>query len=184
VEAHPPDRLDGGPVVLRRGQPDDATAIAHAVATSLEHLAPWMPWAGPEAADADVQRRRLLESEAAWASGREYEYLILTKPDGLLAGGCGLHRRIGPGRIEIGYWVHVAFASRGFATAAARALTAAALALPGIEAVEIHCDAANMASKAIPARLGYRLDRTEDDEIAAPGESGRSMIWVRERGPD
>ena len=48
----------------------------------------------------------------------------------------------------------------------------------GLGRVEIHCDEANHRSAAIPRRLGYRLDRVEDDAIAAPGESGRSMVWV------
>jgi RimJ/RimL family protein N-acetyltransferase len=52
--------------------------------------------------------------------------------------------------------------------------------------VEIHCDEANVASRAVPARLGYRLDRIDDVGVTAPGETGRSMIWIAERsgGPD
>lgn len=45
--------------------------------------------------------------------------------------------RIGPGGLETGYWVHQAHTRRGLATAAAAALTDAALALPGIDRVEI-----------------------------------------------
>jgi RimJ/RimL family protein N-acetyltransferase len=44
--------------------------------------------------------------------------------------------------------------------------------------VEIHCDEANVRSAAVPRRLGYRLDRIEDDRVSAPGDLGRSMIWV------
>src|SRR5262249_60537312 len=69
---------------------------------------------------------------------------------------------------------------RGFATAAAEALTSAALGLPGVRRVEIHCDEANVASAAIPRKLGYRLDRVVAHEPEAPGESGRRMIWVRD----
>ena len=98
-----------------------------------------------------------------------------------MLGTFGLHRRIGPDGIEMGYWIHADHAGRGYGTAAARALTPVALALPGITRVEIHCDAANAASAAIPRRLGYRLERIEDREPAAPGESGRHLIWVRER---
>ncbi len=63
-------------------------------------------------------------------------------------------------------------------TEAAGLLTAAALALDGIDRAEIHCDQANERSAAVPARLGYRLDRIEPDEVRTPGESGHSMIWV------
>ena len=53
--------------------------------------------------------------------------------------------------------------------------------LPGVNRVEIHCDAANAGSAAVARRLGYRLDRIEEWRPEAPGESGRLMIWVRER---
>ena len=53
-----------------------------------------------------------------------------------------------------------------------------------MDRVEIHCDEANVRSAAIPERLGYRLDRIEDDEIATPGETGRSMIWITTTPPD
>jgi len=44
--------------------------------------------------------------------------------------------------------------------------------------VGIHCDEANIASTAIPVRLGYRLDRVQDDAPVAPSETGREMIWI------
>jgi len=44
--------------------------------------------------------------------------------------------------------------------------------------VEIHCDKANVRSQAVPRRLGYHLDRIEADDIKAPAEIGRSMVWI------
>jgi RimJ/RimL family protein N-acetyltransferase len=113
-----------------------------------------------------------------WEGGSDFAYVALDPEDGAVLGGSGLHRRIGPRAIEIGYWVHVDHGRRGVATAMARALTDAALALPDVDRVEIHCDEANVRSAAVPRRLGYRLDRIEDDEVTAPAEIGRSMIWV------
>ena len=83
--------------------------------------------------------------------------------------------------MEIGYWLRADATGRGIVTAAARALTDAAPALPGVDRVEIHCDEANVRSAAVPRRLGYRLDRIEPDHISAPGDLGRSMIWVSRR---
>ena len=175
---HPPERIDaGGGVELRRGMPEHAPAVAAAVGENLAHLAPWMPWATEEAAKVESQRARLAASADAWNAGSDYGFAVLS--DERLAGFMGLHRRLGPGQIEIGYWLRSDSTGRGVATAAAAALTAAALALPDVEQVEIHCDEANVRSAAIPRRLGYRLDRIEDAEITAPGETGRKMIWVK-----
>lgn len=174
----PPAEITAGPLLIRRGVPDDAEALARAVEESLDHLRPWMPWATPESATASMQRTRL---EGGWTDD-DHAYLIIDA-SGAVVGGCGLHRRIGPGALEIGYWVHVEHIRRGYATTAAAALTRAALALTGIERVEIHCDEANLASAAVPRRLGYRLDRIEDSVATAPAETGRSMIWVTHTPP-
>lgn len=182
----PPEQLDAGPVLLRRCRVEESAAFAEAVKESLEHLRPWMPWAAPEAADPERQRARLAGAAENWEAGTEFLYTIFLpgrEPagGGTVIGTIGLHRRIGPGGIEIGYWVHAAHTGRGYATAAARALTGAALALPDVRRVEIRCDEANAASAAIPRKLGYRLARVDRRDPEAPGETGRLMIWVLQR---
>jgi RimJ/RimL family protein N-acetyltransferase len=173
--------IEAGPILLRRLRPEDAGALATVVGESLDHLRPWMPWATPAAADQQMQLARIAEAEEMWEAGTDYIYSVFAAGDGALAGSIGLHRRVADGGIEIGYWIAVGETGRGYATAAARAVTSVALTLPGVERVEIHCDEANVASAAVPRKLGYRLDRMEAHEPEAPGERGRRMIWVWER---
>jgi RimJ/RimL family protein N-acetyltransferase len=88
-------------------------------------------------------------------------------------GGCGLYPRVGPGAVEVGYWIAVGHTSRGLATRAAAALTKVALADPRIDRVEIHCDHRNIASARIPERLGYRLmPRVPDSNM---------LVWILSR---
>jgi len=191
--ARPPEQVAAGPLVLRRVHADDAGAIAVAVRASLEHLRPWMPWATPDAADLRSQLVRVAEADEMWESGTGFIYVMIARdtgppgpdviglvkdPEGEFVGTIGLHRRLTDGAVEIGYWTVAAKTRRGYATAAAQALTHAALALPGTRRVEIHCDEANTASAGVPRKLGYRLDRVEKHEKEAPGERGRRMIWV------
>jgi RimJ/RimL family protein N-acetyltransferase len=166
---------------LRRIRATDAGAVAAAVGASLDHLRPWMPWATPDSADRRSQLARVAEADEMWESGISYIYSVVTAEQGTLVGEIGLHRRGSDATIEIGYWIAGSHARRGFGRSAAAAITAVALALPGVSRAEIHCDEANTASAAIPRRLGYRLDRIEERKPEAPGESGRLMIWVRER---
>ena len=97
----------------------------------------------------------------------------------VVLGMIGLHRRLGPGAIEIGYWTHVDHSGRGYMTAAAQAITRVAEALEDVQRVEIHTDEANVRSAAIPPKLGYRLDRVDTRRPEAPAESGRLQIGVR-----
>ena len=126
------------------------------------------------------QRRRLLSHwEQEWASAGDAVCAVLV--DRAVAGSCGLHRRIGPGALEIGYWVHAAFVRRGIASKAAALLTDAAFAIPDIERVEIHHDKANSASAGVPRRLGYRFVGEQRDEVTAPADSGIECVWRIER---
>lgn len=172
-----PTELTAGRVVLRRTREDDAAALAEAVKDSLDHLRPWLPWATADAASLAAQRERCRQAHQRWRDDKEYIYVAWLS-DGAVAGCYGVHRRVGPGGVDIGYWTHVAHTGKGYATGAVRALTPHALRLPGVERVEVHCDETNTSSAAIPKRLGFRLERVEHRDPSAPGESGRLMIWV------
>jgi RimJ/RimL family protein N-acetyltransferase len=47
----------------------------------------------------------------------------------------------------------------------------------GIDIVEIHHDAANVASARVPEKLGYVEALRRDVEIDSPGEVGVEVIW-------
>ncbi len=167
-----PERIELGTLVLRRWRVEDAPDLTRAVLDSLEHLRPWMPWAANEPVDRVPILERWVQ---AWADGTELNYGLFVA--GRVAGSCGLMRRIGPNGWEIGYWVHVDHVGRGYATAAARALSDVAFAMPRTTHVEIHHDTANVVSGRVPARLGFRLIGDEPDQVLAPGEVGVKRIW-------
>jgi RimJ/RimL family protein N-acetyltransferase len=167
-------------VLIRRWRVEDAEPLSRAVAESLEHLRPWMPWiAGEEAMTLELRRTWVEEREREWQQGGDV--LVGMFVDGAVAGGCGLHRRLGPRALEIGYWTHASLTRRGIATATARALTDAALGLPGIDAVEIHHDRANVASAGVPRRLGFHFLGATPHEPEAPGEEGVRWAWRMDR---
>ena len=174
-----PARIEGQGVLLRRWRVTDAERLERAVVESAEHLRPWMAWMTDEPQTLDQRRRLLARWEQEWASGGD----DTVDKHGIqaVAGSRGLHRRIGPGALEIGYWVHAAFVRRGIASKAAALLTDAAFAIPDIERVEIHHDKANDASAGVPRRLGYRFIGEQRDEVTAPADSGIECVWRIER---
>jgi hypothetical protein len=65
---------------------------------------------------------------------------------------------------------------------AASAISVAALALPGIERVEIHHSKANVASAESPEGLGFKLIEERAVEATAPGKVGVELVWRLEEG--
>lgn len=162
-------------LVLRTWTVDDVPALRDAVTASLDHLRPWMPWASSEPV-ADAERVEFVRrSESEHAAGGDVVFGVFL--DGVVVGGTGLHRRRGPGVLEIGYWIHVDHVGRGYAGELAAALTTTAFDQPGIGRVEIHHDRANVASRRVPERLGYRFEGERPREIEAPGEDGVDCCW-------
>ena len=158
---------------MRRWRQDDLDALFGAVTESLDHLRPWMPWAGTTAGR---RRRNTWPGRTKhWDEGTEYNYAITTA--GALAGSIGLMARIGPGGLEIGYWVHQAYTRRGLATTAAAALVEQAFRLPGVNRVEIVHDELNVASGGVPRKLGFTEVERRPLEELSPGGSGVGVIW-------
>jgi len=173
----PNELIEHAPVTLRRFRADDVDALFHAVTESLDHLRPWMPWA----ADYSLASAKeyLAGSITSWDEDAEYNYAILTAvPSGIaLAGVAGLMARIGPGGLEIGYWVHRAYTRRGLATAATAALVEQAFRLPGVDRVEIVHDELNVASAGIPRKLGFTEVGRRPLDLPPPEGTGIGVVW-------
>lgn len=171
-----PERIKGPDgLVIRQWRVNDAVALGRAVAESHQHLYPWMAWAALEPMPVDQRKTQIRRwrREAKESGDAVYGVFI----DGQIAGGCGLHRRGAEDVLEIGYWIHVRFARRGWATRVASLLTDAALAMPGINYVEIHHDKANQASGGVPRKLGFTLIAEEPEKPAAPSDVGIECRW-------
>ena len=172
-QARPDELIEHGPVTLRRYREDDVDAVYAAVTESLDHLRPWMPWAAQYSRQSAEEF--LDNSVRSWEDGTEYNYAILA--EGTLAGSVGLMARIGPGGLEIGYWVHRAWTGRGLATAATAALVDQAFRLPGVDRVEIVHDELNVASAGIPRKLGFTEVGRRPLDFRPPAGSGTGVVW-------
>jgi RimJ/RimL family protein N-acetyltransferase len=171
-----PEVIEGSAgLLLRRWVPIDAADLERAISENVEHLRPWMPWIAYEPMPAERRAGLIGEWEDEWKLGGDvYLGVFLAEQ---VVGSCGLHRRIAPDGLEIGYWIHSAFLRRGLATEVARLLTGTGLSIPGISHVEIHHDKANRASAGIPLKLGYQLVSEVPDEAVAPAEVGIACHW-------
>jgi RimJ/RimL family protein N-acetyltransferase len=173
-----PEEIDVGAhgLLLRRWRMADLADLLAAIERSLPELRRFMPWAMEQPTG---------ESVAAYLEhvlGGPSMAFGLFDAGGEVVGGFGLHDRRGPGILEIGYWVRSDRTGRGYATAAARALTDVSFdSFPSVFRVEIRCDPANVASAAVAAKLGFRLHACVDVEIEAAGQTGVQQVWAADR---
>jgi len=167
-------------LLLRCWEPADAPRFKRSLDASLPELRRWIPWAREEPSELHVLEERLAGYERDFHAGANALYAILDADGRDVLGGVGLYRRVGPGALEIGYWIRSDLAGRGLATEAAAALTQAGLALEGIERLEIRCDPANAASAAVPRKLGYNHARTVETPL---DEGGRRLTMIWELSP-
>jgi RimJ/RimL family protein N-acetyltransferase/ribosomal protein S18 acetylase RimI-like enzyme len=173
-----PDTIRTPRLVLRRWRSSEAPELKAAIDANLAHLQRWMPWAMAEPSPFDAVLQRTDKLESQFDNGLEWLFAIRSHESGEVLGGTGLHPRIGPKGLEIGYWLAENATGKGYATEAAEALTRVALEQPGVTHVQIRCDPGNAPSAAIPRRLGYRHVLTIENEPFAPTGSLRdTMVW-------
>jgi RimJ/RimL family protein N-acetyltransferase len=170
--------LDVAGAVLRAPDPIDGDAMASAVNASLEHLRGFLSWA-EKPATVDQQAVRLAIAAEAFAVGGDAIYTLVAGDD--VIGSVSLHRRLGPGALEIGYWVRADHEGQGLVTAAVRALVAVGFESDGAERIVIRCDEANVRSAAVAQRVGFTLVEARDRPKLAPSQSGRELVWERRR---
>jgi len=86
---------------------------------------------------------------------------------------------MGPGVLEIGYWLRTSQTGHGYMTAAVDALARVALALPGIERVALRHDAGNSRSAAVAERAGFVEVERVSRRPEAAGHTGVEIIRER-----
>lgn len=171
----PNEQLHHDGVDLRRWRLEDAAVAFRVVTESLDHLAPWMPWASTDY-DLKTATDFVSSSRSDWEQGKAFDYAVLG-PGSDVIGSASLMARIGPGGLEIGYWLHRDHVGRGIVRRAARALVDEAFRI-GADHVEIVHDEANLRSRAIPEALGFtQVDRRDATDPPAPACTGVQLVW-------
>lgn len=163
-------------LVVRAWEGGDAETLNDAVDVSREHLLPFMLWArAPRMTEAE--RRAWFDAQAAGP-----DRLHGAWERGVLVGTVGLHDRIGPGGLEVGYWVHAEHLRRGVATAMVRQVCAIAFSDPAVAYLEIRHDTANAASGRVAAAARFAPAGEAPGPLARPAAcTGVDRVWRRER---
>lgn len=167
--------------------------INEAVDASLAHLQSSVAWAQSAPMPLAVLAARLADAAASFDAGRAWSFTVLDLGETRVLGAVGLERAedalsaiVGPGAIEVGYWLRADATGYGYATEATECLTELAFTRLGAQRVVICHDPANVASEGVPRRLGFHCLGTFPNAVlpsrlAANGSvRTATKIWVLE----
>lgn len=175
--SNPAYRIETERLVIRCYEPSDVQMLAESVRENVEHLKPWMPWAHAEPEPIEEKEKRLKRFRGMFDLGQDYVYGIFNPEQTRQLGGTGLHTRLGESQLEIGYWIHKNYINHGLVTESTSALIKVAFEIMHVHRLEIHCDPGNVASAAIPRKLGFTHEGTLRSKTRFLDCWSDSMIW-------
>jgi RimJ/RimL family protein N-acetyltransferase len=171
-----PTQIETERLLLKQHTVGDAPALKAVVDANIEHLRAWMPWAMDEPSPLDVMEKRIETFAASFNRSQSWSYTIRRANQPAIIGGCAMHAEIGPNALEIGYWLDARETRHGYATEAVAALIVAAFATHVVDRLETRCDPENLASAAIPRRLGFAYITTLEKNSKTPGGDPRDTM--------
>lgn len=151
--------------VLRCYEPDDATALNQALIESNELMRRWLPFAEKEEWPLEEQQKSILDWRLKFETDGDNVFGVFDGETGGFIGSCGYHKRVGAGGIEIGYWTRISRVNQGYVTESTKALTKLAFEHYQYDRVEIHMQPDNLASVAIPKKLGFEYEATLKNRV-------------------
>jgi RimJ/RimL family protein N-acetyltransferase len=161
-------------LLIRMPLPGDGKVVYQAMQASLNELKEWMPWAHREQTVEDVEAN-MRDTHAKFLTREDLRLHIFNRETGEFIGSSGMHRiNWNIPKVEIGYWIDTRYRGRGYMTEAVEAITNFAFTELKAKRVEIRCDVKNLKSRAIPERLGFKLEGILcNDDMSADGKQIR-----------
>ncbi|KMP35583.1 acetyltransferase [Bacillus cereus] len=161
---------------IRMPKPGDGKAVYDAIQASMKELKPWMVFAQKEQTKEEVEVS-IRKSHIQFLQREDLRLLVFSKETGEFIASAGLHRiNWDIPQFEIGYWIDSRFSGKGYMVEAAKGITDYAFSELKANRVEIRCDSLNKKSRAIPEKLGFKLEGTlESASVAVDGNGLRDM---------
>ena len=150
-------------------------SVYAAVLRDLEHLQPWMPWATVDYSE-DTAREFIQRTLRDYAETGRFDTLISV--DGEIVGSIGFHNYDPINRsAHIGYWISRNFEGKGIVSRCCRALVEYLFDVRGLNRLQINCNVQTVRSRAIPERLGFKLEGIHRQVEFLNGQFGDWAIY-------
>ncbi len=134
----------------------NAEEIYRAVRENLEELKLWMPWVTDDYS-IDTARDFIKTNLIEFAENNTFAVAVALNEK--IVGTIGLHHLDSANKsVQIGYWLDKQAQGKGLATRCCRVPINYAFEDLGLNRIQINCNVENAKSRAIPERLGFRLE--------------------------
>ena len=141
---------------LRSFDPKFAEELFSLTDSNRAYLREWLPWVDNTKV-VDTTRSFLKSTVEAGAKNNTYNFIIFYKNQ--IAGCVAQHAVDKENKFtSIGYWLAENFCGNGIMTKACKKLIELSFSTQGVETIEIRAAVENKKSRAIPERLGFKLD--------------------------
>lgn len=158
---------------------NDAQKLNDTIVASLDHLRPFMPWARGDQWVVEDRMEHIRHWILDFENNNDYIFGIFTRDGKTLLGGTGLHKRVGEGAFEIGYWIGNEFKNQGYITETVCGLLKVGFDHYQADRIEIHCSSLNKASARIPQKLGFEHEATLKRRYLSPnGYADRHIFTI------
>lgn len=151
---------------------EDGAIVNRAVKESINELKRWLPFA-QDMPTVEQTEANLQDAHVKFLANENFRFLIFHQESLEFIGTASLQSIDWEvGKCEIGYWVNTKFGGNGYMTEAVKALMELGLDRIGFTRIEIRCESTNIASRAIPEKIGCRLEGIlVNDDLSADGKT-------------
>lgn len=113
-------------------------------------------------------------------AGRFLGLTIVRRSDGAVLGGVALHHlEPGGSSAEVGYWIGRPYRGHGYATEAVNVLVRTGFARLGLHRMEARIFPANLSSRRVAKRCGFRFEGRLRDEVQKDGRWRATLLFSR-----
>lgn len=143
-------------LLLKLRKEEESQLFFDLVNKNREEFRKWFPWVDRTLSLEDT-RKFIIKCQEDFKEKSAADFGVLY--EGKWIGSMGFHTiKLDNGWAEVGYWLDSDYIGKGIMTDCVRAVIDYGFNELGLHRVQIRCDSVNVRSKAIPERLGFKLE--------------------------
>lgn len=162
-------------ISLKLRHEGDAEVFFEIVDRNREEFKKWFPWVD-KTLNVEDTKKFLLECQEKFKEKKAADFGVIY--DGKWVGSMGFHTiKLDHEWAEIGYWLDGDYVGKGIMTECVKAVINYGFKELHLHRIQIRCDSFNTRSKAIPERLGFKLEGVTREDYKRDGKFSDGLTY-------